>query len=132
LDGQTLAAGIASTMTANEQDGAGQAAGLRDGERKMTTSGKDGTNRLGQVGLAFSIIGFTHLFLLGPFRYEFIRYMTLFSLLGLVVSLVGLYRRPRKCAAWGAILGLVGTLYLPTVFLPVLMHHHAENAIISD
>ena len=40
--------------------------------------------------------------------------------LGLVVSLAGLWRKPRKQAIWGVILGAVGTLDLPTVFLPVL------------
>jgi cyanate permease len=78
------------------------------------------TNRCGRAGLALSVLGLADIFLLGPMRFEFIRYMTLCSFLGLLVSLVGLCWKPRKHAAWGVILGGVGTLYLPTIFLPVL------------
>ena len=78
-------------------------------------------NPVGRVGLALSILGFCALALLGPMRFEFVRYMTLFSFIGLLVSLAGLCWRPRKQAAWGVVLGLLGTLFLPTVFLPVLI-----------
>ena len=66
------------------------------------------------------MVGLAHIFMLGPLRFEFIRYMTLCSLIGLLVSLIGLCWRPRKHAVWGVFVGVVGTLYLPTVFLPVL------------
>ena len=81
--------------------------------------GGNSTNRLGQLGLIASIIGLTGLFLIGPFRYEPIRYLTLFSLIGLVLSLLALWWTPRKSAKWGLLLGIIGSLYLPTVFLPV-------------
>jgi hypothetical protein len=86
---------------------------------KTTVSGQ-AINWVGRVGLAFSIAGLVSLFLLGPWRYEPIRYLTLCSLIGLVVSIAALFCRPRRTAKWGAVLGLIGTFYLPTVFLPVL------------
>jgi hypothetical protein len=78
-------------------------------------------NRCGDLGLLFSIVGFANIALLGPFRFEMILNMTLCSLLGLVVSFIGLWWKPRKTAAWGLVIGIVGSLYLPTIFLPVLM-----------
>ena len=77
-------------------------------------------NRWGQTGLLLSAIGFVHLMAFSSLRFEVVRFMTLFSLLGLAVSIVGLARKPRKPAAWGVALGLVGSMYLPTVFLPLL------------
>jgi hypothetical protein len=78
-------------------------------------------NNLGQVGLVVSGLGLVALIVLGWWRIDIVRYTTLCSLLGLVLSLAGLWRRPRRPAAWGVILGLLGTLYLPTVFLPLLI-----------
>jgi hypothetical protein len=78
-------------------------------------------NRCGELGLVFSIVGFANIVLLGPVRLELIRYMTVCSLLGLVASFIGLWWKPRKKAVWGLVIGAVGSLYLPTIFLPVLM-----------
>jgi hypothetical protein len=85
-----------------------------------TTMNPRKTNQLARAGLALSIAGLANLFLLGPLRYEPIRYMTLCSVIGLVVSFTALCLTPRKTALWGAVFGIIGTLYLPTVFLPVL------------
>ena len=79
-------------------------------------------NKWAQVGILLSAFGLLNLFFLGPMRLEPVRYMTLCSLLGLMVSLVGLFRQPRKLAVWGVVLGAVGSMFLPTVFLPVLIH----------
>ncbi len=88
----------------------------------MPKNDKKCPNRLGQVGLFFSIMGFVSFCSLDQVGGEFIRYVTLLSVVGLLISLYGLRRRPRTYAAWGVTLGLFGTLYLPTVFLPVLSH----------
>jgi hypothetical protein len=77
-------------------------------------------NRCGELGLLLSIVGIASIVLLGELRLELIRYMTISSLLGLVLSLVGLWWKPRQKAAWGLVIGTVGSLYLPTIFLPVL------------
>ena len=80
-------------------------------------------NRCGQAGLVLSVLGVADILLLGPMRFEFIRYLTLLSFLGLLVSAIALRWRPRKHAAWGVALGGVGTLYLPAIFLPILSRH---------
>jgi hypothetical protein len=59
--------------------------------------------------------------LLGEVRLELIRYMTVCSLLGLVMSFVALWWKPRKMAVWGFVIGAVGSAYLPTIFLPILL-----------
>ncbi len=79
-------------------------------------------NKLGQLGLAFSCAGLVALFVLGWARFELFRYMTLCSPFGFVMSIAGLFKPPRKQAFYGAAFGLLGSLFLPTVFLPVLLH----------
>ncbi|HEY5912966.1 MAG TPA: hypothetical protein VJA21_20440 [Verrucomicrobiae bacterium] len=78
------------------------------------------SNNWGMVGLLLSAIGFVHIMALGSLRFDAIRFMTLFSLLGLAISTVGLFKKPRKAAVCGVVLGLSGLMFLPTVFLPLL------------
>jgi len=57
-------------------------------------------NRFGQpIGIIIGTAGFIISFLSAP---------------GLFLSCVGLSRTPRRLAGWGAVLGFVGTMQLPT------------------
>ena len=47
-------------------------------------------------------------------------YIAAFGLLGVVVSSVGLIWKPRRLALLGLFLGIIVSLYLPTVFLPLI------------
>ena len=78
-------------------------------------------NRFGQLGLTLSCFGIVAIVALGTLRFDLIRYMTLCSLLGLLFSVLGLWRKPRIHAFWGILLGAVGSTFLPTVFLPLLI-----------
>ena len=92
-------------------------------KQKTTDSSPAGPskrNRWGQIGLVLSWVGLLSIALIDPVRLEFVRYMTLCSFGGLLVSAVGLCFRPRKLARWGASLGAIGTMFLPTIFLPLL------------
>ncbi len=44
-------------------------------------------------------------------------------LVGLILSVVGLFRQPCPLAGWGVALGIFGFLYLPTLYLG-LFHFH--------
>ena len=39
------------------------------------------------------------------------------SLPGLLISIAGLLRPPRRLASWGVALGVIGSLYVPTLYL---------------
>lgn len=82
---------------------------------QIKASNSNPINPVGRFGFALSIVGFCAIALLGPMRFEFVRYMTLSSFIGLIVSLVGLCWIPRKHAVWGVVLGLLGTLFLPVL-----------------
>ena len=63
------------------------------------------TSLVGVAGVfiaSFSVIGVWLAFLCVP---------------GVLFSIVGLFCRPRRLAAWGVALGLFGSLYLPTLCL---------------
>lgn len=83
------------------------------------------SNKCGSVGLCLSVIGNAAIWLLGFVRFgyafEVIRDITACCLLGLLVSSVGLVWKPRGKALAGLLLGIIGSLYLPTIFLPVLL-----------
>jgi hypothetical protein len=49
------------------------------------------------------------------------RYMVLLCLPGIVTSLIGYNRTPHKLARWGLALGIIGALYLPTLFHGIIM-----------
>jgi Na+/proline symporter len=89
----------------------------------MKTQGRTSTafaaNKCGYIGLLLSTIGLVALSLFGFWRFDVMRYATACSLLGAVVSAVGLLREPRRQAMLGLFLGLIVSLYLPTIFLPL-------------
>jgi len=74
-----------------------------------------GVNKCGRIGCLLSIAGLVALCFA---RFTMIRYLMVCSLLGLILSLVGLFRAPRGLALLGLLLGIIGSMYLPTVFLP--------------
>jgi hypothetical protein len=78
-----------------------------------------GANKCGTTGMLLSAIGLLALSLLSIWRFDLIRYATACSLLGLVVSSVGLFWEPRRQALLGLLLGGIVSLYLPTIFLPL-------------
>ena len=72
-----------------------------------------GANKCSSLGLLLSAIGLVALSLLSFWRFDVIRYATASSLLGALVSLVGLFWKPRRQALLGLLLGGVVSLYLP-------------------
>jgi hypothetical protein len=76
-------------------------------------------NLAGSVGFSLSLVGVIGLSLIGPVMPAIGMCMTLFCLLGLVTSIVGLFRSPRRLAGWGVALGILGSLYLPTLYLSI-------------
>jgi hypothetical protein len=72
-------------------------------------------NKCGRIGCLLSTAGLVALCFA---RSTMIRYLMICSLPGLVLSLVGLFRAPRGLALLGLLLGIIGSMYLPTVFLP--------------
>ena len=86
---------------------------------RARTSTSFAANKCGYTGLLLSTIGLVALSLLSFLRFDAIRYATACSLLGAVVSAVGLFWEPRRQAMLGLFLGLIVSLYLPTIFLPL-------------
>jgi len=81
-------------------------------------------NVVGSVGFSLSLIGVLGLFLVGPFGPVIGAVgmcMAFLCLPGLVASIVGLFSTPRRLAGWGLALGIVGSLYLPTIYLSMSM-----------
>jgi hypothetical protein len=84
------------------------------------------SNRIGQLGFAISMVGFISLFAVGPFgrTISMIAACIAFAALpGLIISSIGLFFRPRSVAAWGVALGIITSLYLPTIYLSLRKIH---------
>jgi len=81
------------------------------------------SNRVGQAGFWISLVGICGVFIAGPFG-ELVTFagiaLAFLSLPGIVLSAVGLRQSPRRLAAWGLVIGLVGAMYLPTFWLAFL------------
>ncbi len=77
-------------------------------------------NHIARIGFFTSLTGVLALFAVGPFG-SLIATVSMcvafVSLPGLIISGVGLFRRPRRLAGWGVALGIFGSLYLPTFYL---------------
>ena len=81
------------------------------------------SNRFGQAGFLMSLMAICGVFAAGPFGEPVTLVGTglaFLALPGIVLSAIGLRRSPRRLAAWGLIIGLVGALYLPTFSLALL------------
>lgn len=77
-------------------------------------------NTLGSIGFTLSLIGFAGLLVvgpLGPLASTVGMYLAFLCLPGLIVSIVGVFRKPKRLAKWGIGIGLFGSLYLPTFYL---------------
>ena len=76
--------------------------------------------RLAELGFLLSLTGVTALStmgMLGESVGKIATYLTFSSLPGLIISVIALRWAPRRVAAWGVGLGILGTLYLPTLLL---------------
>ena len=78
-------------------------------------------NKCGRIGLFLSVLGIYAINLISLWPYKVVYFATTLCLLGLLVSLIGLIWKPRLAAVLGLLLGIFGSLCLPTVFLPVLL-----------
>jgi hypothetical protein len=74
-------------------------------------------NRVGNIALLTSIVGlvFLQVFLAQPLL-RFLPYASLLCPLGSTLGLLGLMRRPRRTAGWATVLGILGSLYVPTLW----------------
>lgn len=73
-------------------------------------------NPIGRVGFFLSLTGVISLSAIGhfgPLISTIAMCIAFASLPGLMISFVGLFRRPRRLARWGTALGIFGSLYLP-------------------
>lgn len=78
--------------------------------------------RVGRVGFALSLLGVVGVCLAGcPVVGRQGMWLALLSVPGLVISLVGLFMPPRRFAVWGAVLGIAGGLYVPTICLSLFV-----------
>lgn len=82
------------------------------------------TNPIGRVGFILSLVGFAGVAVVGPLgAIVSVVGMCLgfLCLPGLVVSIVGVFRTPKRLARWGIGLGLLGSFYLPTFYLSLFV-----------
>jgi hypothetical protein len=90
-------------------------------------SSKDGSvrvNRVGHIGFALSLLGVVGVCLAGfPVVGLQGMWLAFLSVPGLVISLIGLFIPPRRLAVWGTVLGIVGVLYVPTIYLSLFVRN---------
>ena len=81
-------------------------------------------NPVGGIGFFLSLIGFMGVAVvgpLGPIVSSIGMCLAFLCLPGLLVSVIGVFRTPRRLAAWGVALGVFGSLYLPTFYLSIFV-----------
>ncbi len=82
-------------------------------------------NRIGNVALVLSTLGLISLFV---FNNESLGWLMPWSVLscpiGLLLGIIATYRPPRRSAAWAIVLGVWGSLYIPTIWLFYLHYVH--------
>jgi len=77
------------------------------------------TNPLGTIGFSLSFVAILGLCTVGSFGQMMSAIgmsLTCLSIPGLLVSSAGLWWRPKRLAAWGVVLGMIGLCYLPTFY----------------
>lgn len=81
------------------------------------------SNHIGRIGFTFSLIGLLSLFALsavepfGTLVSTAAIWATFLSLPGLFISGLAMIRYPSRLAGWGVVVGLFGSVYLPTIYL---------------
>ena len=76
------------------------------------------TNRIARAGFFTSVTGLLAMFAISPFGPMIgiiATFVAFLSLPGLILSAIGLFGQRRRLAGWGFVLGLLGTLNLPTL-----------------
>jgi len=86
----------------------------------------DRTNWVGLAGFLLALCGLASIATVSfvapvnPSAALAIALLTCASIPGAILSLIGMLWTPRQLAAWGLFLGILGMLYLPTIFLPLM------------
>jgi len=81
-------------------------------------------NICARIGFVTSLVGVAGVFLVGPFGPSVSGIGMRIAFLcvpGLLLSVAGLFRPPRRLAGWGVALGVFGTLFLPTFCLSLFV-----------
>jgi hypothetical protein len=77
-------------------------------------------NGIAYAGFLTSAIGLLAMFAISPFGPMIgivATFVAFLSLPGLILSVIGLSGQRRRLASWGVVLGLLGTMNLPTLIL---------------
>ena len=81
-------------------------------------------NRIARIGFVLSVTGVLGVLVVGSFgslMNTVGMYVAFLSLPGTAISAMGLWRQPKRLAALGVVLGIFGTLYLPTFYLSMFV-----------
>jgi hypothetical protein len=93
--------------------------------RHVNSGGQSRPNNLvGAIGFTLSFVAFFGLCTVGPFGPTISTIgmaLTCLSVPGLFVSSAGLFWRPKRWAALGFVLGLVGLCFLPTFYFTTFL-----------
>jgi len=76
------------------------------------------TNRIACAGFLTSVTGLLAMFAISPFGSMIsiiATFIAFLSLPGLILSTIGLFGQRSRLAGWGVVLGLLGTMNLPTL-----------------
>jgi hypothetical protein len=75
-------------------------------------------NRVGNLALLLSSSGLVSLFV---FNNDLLGWLMPWSVLscpiGLLLGVIAMYRPPRRSAVWAVAIGVLGSLYIPTIWL---------------
>ncbi len=84
---------------------------------------------MARIGFATSLLGVTGVFMVGPFGPSVSLVgicVTFLCVPGLLLSIAGLSRPPRRLAGWGVAVGVFGLFYLPTFCHSLLVLFHCN------
>lgn len=83
-----------------------------------------GRNQFGRIGFFVSLTGFVGVCAtsFGPPIATFAACLAFLSLPGMIISIVGLFFQRRQLAKRGVALGILDSLYLPTIYLSLFGH----------
>jgi hypothetical protein len=81
-------------------------------------------NSIARIGFSLSLAGVLGLMTVGtfgPLVSHIGMYITFLCIPGLAISIVGLVWQPRRFAICGVVLGVLGSAYLPTIFMSLFL-----------